>query len=326
MKVLVAGGTGLTGSLVSSKLADGGIGTDILAIREKGDRKRVSALRKKVNRIYPYDRTGIGKVAGKGYDVIVNMMQKNPAEAENPDEINEFNSKATEELIGCLKRSDERPFLFHVSSTRTYGPTQDMEPPVSTSAGTHPVSDYSKTLLANERKTLELGSKCCILRISDILYTENEFPDRLLEELFEYPLDARNEVITDSDASTAIANAVKKACEGEVFGKKAYNIAGGAKNGWQSHNERILTIMFSAMGVGMLDKGCFTKDISNFELDWYDTEESNALFDYQKTDMRKYIEKMKKNTEAGGLVVKYMAPRIKNKMESRSPYMKQRDI
>jgi nucleoside-diphosphate-sugar epimerase len=322
MKVLVAGGTGLAGSLVSSKLADGGITTDVLAIREKGDRKKVSALRKKVNRIYAYDRKGIEKVLGNGYDVIVNMMQKKPAETANRNEMNKFNKKITEEFVEFLRKSGDKPFLIHISSTRTYGPTQDKKPPISTSVEPVPASDYSIMLLKNEHMVEELDSKYCILRLSDILYTENDFPERLLEELFEYPLEARNEVITDSDASTAIANAVKRVCEGMKFEKQMYNIAGGAKNGWQSHNERILTILFSAMGVGMLDKGCFSKDISNFELDWYDTAISNELFDYQKTDIREYIEKMKKNAEAGGLVVKYMAPRIKSKMESRSPYLK----
>ncbi len=323
MKVLVTGGLGLLGSLVASQLKNEGFHVDIMDMKIKSNKKRVSTMKRKTDKLFYFGKKNINDILKNDYDIIVHMMQRTPWDTGSAyGGEYESNENAVREIVDGCEGLAKQPSIIYISSTRVKGPTQNAEPPVSTSERDNPVSDYAISKLKCERYISGKDMKHCILRISDVLFTKNDFPENMLLNLFEYPLDARNEMITDLDACTAIVGTVKKMACGDEIEKGTLCIAGGRSNGWQKFNRGILAIMFSAMGIGMLDEGCFNKNTSSFELDWYDTGFSENLLHYQNTDIREYIEIMQANTEKGGAVVKYLAPKIKKRMEEQSPYLK----
>jgi nucleoside-diphosphate-sugar epimerase len=123
------------------------------------------------------------------------------------------------------------------------------------------------------------GVRSTILRISGV-YTAIpfEFPTPV-----QFQAKQRVEFVDRDDVVTALVAAV----DSEVAGK-VLNIAGGTS--WRMTGERFVAEVFDAFGVPgtvdyLLDDGYF---------DWYDTEASQKLLEYQQTPFSLFTENLAK--------------------------------
>jgi nucleoside-diphosphate-sugar epimerase len=230
------------------------------------------------------------------------------------------NINGSKNVIDSINDKNHIKPIVYVSSSSVMGPTQSQNPPVTTSMEPKPVSIYSKSKLDAEILISDSKARYCILRLASVLDSGSDYSDDLLQLLFDFPLEARNELILDRDAATAIVTAGELLINGNSIDGRTFFIGGGRKNGFQVINNYFINEMFGAMGIGMLSEECFTKDLSKYAMDWYDTSESNDLLKYQNHSFNDYINILEKRTLSGGPVIKYMAPRLKKSMEMQSPY------
>ncbi|MFO7611680.1 MAG: NAD(P)H-binding protein [Clostridia bacterium] len=257
----------------------------------------------------------------RGFDCVVHLFEETPAFGE-ADEVDRriVNAGCIKALVNAIKQSNPHTKLIYMSSAGVNGPTQKFAPPVNALTELNPVSKYAAGKAAAEKEIIDSGIDHCILRMSEIFASPGKFPDDMLGILFDHPLEARNEAITDLDAARALAAAAYDSLtSGNVMSKILY-IAGGGENGWQLMNRELMPAIFDAMGIGMLDEECFIKDLSSYSMDWYDTAESGRLLDYKKHSFDDYIDSVRAHTQKGGAAMRLMAPRLKKTMESMSPY------
>ncbi|MBN2558922.1 MAG: NAD(P)-dependent oxidoreductase [Clostridia bacterium] len=326
MRILLTGGFSGVGPLVCRKLYD--MGFEVHVIDELTKESSKSA---RSNRKYYKKKTWAGisendffTDLANGFDCVVHLLEEKSAFTINDvDDSGIDGAWVTKCLLNAIRHSSPGAKLIYMSSAGVNGPTQKLIPPVDINTALNPVLKYAKGKAAAEKEIIACGIDFCILRVSEIFPSPGKFPDEMTGILFDHPLEARNEAITDIDAADAIAAAaLDSLTTGNVLSKILY-IAGGMEKGWQLINRELLSAVFGAMGIGMLDEECFIKDFSSYSMDWYDTLQSGELLGYKKHSFDDYIDMLRAHTEKGGAVMRLMAPRLKKNMESMSPYRRQ---
>ncbi len=325
MKVLVTGALGNIGISVVDELYSRGHSAVVFDLKNKKSKKKAVKIRKVVKRIHYGDilnQTSID-LSIKDCECVIHLAAVIPPLSENnPELCDDVNVKGTMNLIAAINDTGRNIPLIYTSTASVMGPTQLNIPPVNTSQIPNPVTYYSKSKLKAENLLIQSGIRSCILRLASVMDSGTEYSDDMLKLLFDFPLDARNEIVLDLDAAAAIVRAAELATKTNLVDNRTFFIGGGYKNGCQIINKDLVSSLFVAMGIGRLSEDCFIKDRSKYSMDWYDTKESNEILEYQMHSFNDYIEIIKKRTKSGGPVVKYMAPRLKKVMELQSPYYK----
>ncbi|MFW5689180.1 MAG: hypothetical protein ACOC1U_06345 [Spirochaetota bacterium] len=70
---------------------------------------------------------------------------------------------------------------------------------------------------------------------------------------------------------------------------RTFVLAGGGENGRQIYGTDVSMGLMREMGVPVDDRGLFNPDAEGFCLDWYDTEESQRILDYQHHTFEDYV-------------------------------------
>jgi len=324
MKILVTGAFGNVGLSVINELNGRNHEIQILDIKNSKNKKQARLLKKTYQKLFWGDIRNIDTVkeAILDCDCVIHLAALVPPKSElNESLCNEINVEGTNNLLEAIHEQGNKVAIVYISSASTMGPTQSKIPPVVTSDTPNPVTYYTISKINAENYITNSKTNYCILRLASVLDSASDYSDDLLKLLFEFPLDCRNEIILDSDAAVAIVSASEKLVNTNEINSEMYFIGGGKENGCQINNKKMIKSMFEAMGIGMLSENCFIKDNSLFSMDWYDTEESNKILDYQIHTFSDYLDILKSKTESGGFFVKYMAPKLKKTMELQSPYL-----
>ena len=132
--------------------------------------------------------------------------------------------------------------------------------------------------------------------------------------LFKISAKARIEYIHPSDAGLAFANAA--ACD-EAIGKIL--LIGGGKS-CQVTGLEFVTSMLTAMGVGALPAEALNPE-PTFDGDWLDTEESQRLLNFQRNNLEDMTAELRREAGWRYWLVRLMAPLVRKKMLSHSPYL-----
>jgi len=78
--------------------------------------------------------------------------------------------------------------------------------------------------------------------------------------------------------------------------------------------------LFSIYSLESPRKECFTTDVNAYDLDWYDTAESQREFEYQNTTSDEYFEHLVKMFGLFKLPIRFLRGFIMREIEKRSPY------
>ncbi|MDQ1281175.1 MAG: Epimerase protein [Thermoproteota archaeon] len=276
MKILVTGGVGRLGAKVVASLVNKGHHVNIFDLPQTNYR-RVENLPNTT--VFKGDITSLEnlKLACEGVDAVIHLAAILPPYSEKELQRTILvNVTGTTRLLEALELTSSAP-LFFSSSVCVYGQTQLEKSPISSS---HPlmISDnYSKSKIQAEEAIKGSRIKNSILRLSAIYAAEPfEFPSPV-----QFKADQRVEFIDQDDVIRAFVAAVEGNFHGSIM-----NIAGGSS--WRMMGENFITGVFEAFGFeGSVD---YPSDYGYF--DWYDTDKSQQLLEYQKASYSQFKKKL----------------------------------
>ncbi len=282
MKVLITGGAGILGRKVAQLFL------------ENGDQPRVFDL-PQVDYSFFDDKPGVEIVKGDirnqeavnkavaGVDAILHLAALIPPASERDRDFTmAINVGGTKNLLQAAAGRDVHFVL--TSSVATYGDTSQEEPPVKVTHPQSAIDIYAESKIESERVTRESGLPWTIFRIAPISVPEIMEPP----EVWPFMADQRVEFVNRDDVAIALfACAQTPASKGKVL-----NIAGGKT--WQLKGKEYVASLYEAMELDP-DSARFSETPGWF--DWYDTAESQALLNYQRTPFPEFVAQLRRAAE-----------------------------
>lgn len=281
MRVLVTGGAGRLGFIVSSMLVEKGFDVSVFDLPQI-QWSHVDAIKAIKVTGDITDPQSVQR-ACVNIDAVVHLAALLPPRSENDLALTmKVNVNGTENILNCI--ASEVPVVL-ASSISTYGITAYDRHPIKESTTQRAHNNYSKTKIEAEKMVKETSNPSCILRIAPISVADLvELPD-----VIPYRADQRVEFVLVEDAAVAIVNSLES-CEG----KEVYNIAGGQS--WQMTGHEYIDRFYEALGVEV--EPIFSEEYT--AIDWYDTGKGKYL-GYQKTSFNKLEKKLEALGEEMGL-------------------------
>jgi nucleoside-diphosphate-sugar epimerase len=270
MRILVTGGAGRLGYLVSKQLNETGHSVkvfDLPGVKWNHIEQLPDII------VQKGDITSKEDVleACDGVKAVVHLAAILPPNSEkNKNLTHSVNVEGTVNLLNCL---DKGTVIIFASSISTYGITFKKTPPIKVSDPLVAHNNYSSSKILAENIIKESGIPYTILRIAPLSVADIvELP-----ETIPYKDDQRVEFILVEDA----ANAIKNCVTSSSVTKEIFNIAGGSS--WQMTGIEYIERFYKALGVDV--DPVFSSEYT--AIDWYDTTKSLHL-GYQRTTFNQF--------------------------------------
>ena len=282
--VLVTGGAGSVGKCVALKLREQGRrvrvfdlpnmdyagleGEDGIEIL-RGDLTKPDAVEKAVD----------------GISALIHLAALLPPNSERDRNLTfSVNVDGTIRLAEALGQASPGASLVFSSSVTTYGDTTEATPPITVDQPQLPLDIYAESKIASEKSLLQVYPEAVMLRISGISVPSIQFPP----EVWPFMAKQRIEFIHRDDVVTALCAALDaEEAQGRVF-----NIAGGPT--WQTTGHGYVKDYYELLGVP-IEEASFREDPG--WCDWYDTEDSQRVLNYQNTSYQAHLGKLRAEVE-----------------------------
>jgi nucleoside-diphosphate-sugar epimerase len=268
--VLITGGAGSVGRILVSQLQQDNQAVRVLDLPSMNyaGLEDVDGIE-----VIKGDITDAGTVhqAVDGVEAVIHLAAILPPASER-DRAKTFavNVDGTTHLVRALEAIAPQATLVFSSSVSTYGDTTQEPPPVLVSRAQHAIDVYAESKIISEQVVRDSRASWVILRIAGIAVPAFQEPPAI----WPFMPDQRVELVHRDDVVTAIYNAVTDpAARGRIF-----NIAGGAT--WQVTGGEYVARLYDLLGVSPEEA---TFRTSPGWVDWYDTQESQQLLNYQQT-------------------------------------------
>jgi nucleoside-diphosphate-sugar epimerase len=283
--VLVTGGAGSVGRMLVEKLVADGQAVRIFDLpfmdfEGLEDRDGIDIVKG--------DITDAAQVADaiKGVSSAVHLAALLPPNSERDrDRTFGVNVGGTENIIKAMEAGAQDATLIFTSSISTYGNTMDEEPPVCVDHQQSAIDIYADSKIVGERMVRESSLNWIAMRIAGIMvpaFMEPPSP-------WPFVAEQRVEMVHRDDVVDALFASVGA----PEAANKVLNIAGGPT--WQMHGEDYARDFYGFMGAPF-------EDVDYREspgwVDWYDTEESQHLLQYQNRSYQHYSDEMHAIVEA----------------------------
>jgi nucleoside-diphosphate-sugar epimerase len=211
------------------------------------------------------------KEAAAGVDWVLHLAAiLPPFSEEDKDRTFRVNVDGTRVLMEACQAADAAPQIAFASSISVYGDTSGEEGLIDARHPVNPNDWYAESKVAAEKVLEESGVPFANLRISGIVIPAFLDPP----EPWSFQADQKIELITLSDVVTSMLNLVNI----RETVNKTLVIAGGRD--WQIRGADYVRRWAEIMEIPF-DEMMFMERPG--WLNWYDTDESQALLDYQKT-------------------------------------------
>jgi nucleoside-diphosphate-sugar epimerase len=275
--VTVTGAVGSLGATVAEALAEAGHRVRCLDRDGRGARKRARRLPSGAEVLFGDVRDGgLLDRAFQGADAVFHGAGVLPPYTDDhPEEAESINVGGTRTAVESLARTAPGALLVFPSSVTVYGPTQLQPPPRRVDDQLLPTDGYSRHKVACEEIVRRGQARWSILRVG-VAVDANPFrvERRTLAGLFEVRADNRMELIHPRD----LARAVVRLVERPAAWNRVLNIGGGPS--CRIVLRDLFDGLFGAAGLGPLPAAAFGE--GEYYTDWLDTDESQALLDYQR--------------------------------------------
>ena len=283
MRILITGGVGALGTPICKAFLRDGFTVRVLIRDRKTNRRKAASLGANAE-IALGDVTDPDSVrqAMQGVDAVVHLAGVIPPSTEqNPERADRINLGGTRTIIDTIRDTGGSiPFLFP-SSVAVFGPTPDAGEPLSIDRSRcNPTNVYARTKVQVETLIKESGIDYLIMRLTAVPHFRISLR-QMKAVMFSIPLKNRIEFCHPEDVALAMINAVKRF--DEVEGKTVI-IAGGPDQ--QMYYEDMLRGVLGVFGLPLPPERKFTSE--PYDLDWYDTRESQALLNYQRRTLDDY--------------------------------------
>jgi nucleoside-diphosphate-sugar epimerase len=293
LNVLITGGFGNIGAMVVEECLRRGHTVSVFEVQSKRTEKLARKYSKRKVKVLFGDLRKGEEVsrAVVGQDVVLHMAAILPPVSDaHPDLCKAVNVGGSANLVDALQASTTKAALVLVSSVSVMGPTQKRTPPIRSDDPLSPMDAYSRSKIEAEALVVASGLRYCILRLAAVLPTVLNYSSlfAMLKLLFDMPLDARCEIVVDLDAAYALVSAAENLLgSGEIAGKRGF-IAGGKAQGCQMRTRDLVGVVFRPLGLRIPDESLFSPEPDSYYLDWYDTEDTQSILQYQRHSVEQW--------------------------------------
>jgi nucleoside-diphosphate-sugar epimerase len=216
-----------------------------------------------------------------GVDAVIHLAAILPPASER-DRTKTFavNVDGTTHIVRALETLAPHAVLVFSSSVSTYGDTTSAPSPVRVTHPQRAIDVYAESKIAGEQVVLSSKTTWVILRIAGIAVPAFQEPPAV----WPFMPEQRVELVHRDDVVTAIHGATTApAAKGKML-----HIAGGAT--WQMTGRRYVERLYDLLGVPY-DDATF-RDTPGW-VDWYDTQASQQLLNYQQTSYETFLAQIK---------------------------------
>ena len=277
--VLVTGGAGSMGRLVSEKLINDGHQVNIFDLPQANyegfDNSRTKIFKGNLN-----DSSIEESIMG--VDTVIHLAAILPPTANINLELTEkVNVDGTRNLLSSIEKINPNIHIIFSSSVRIYGNNLDNST-IHLDNTANPDDHYAKTKYDSEVLVERSNINHTILRISGVSIPVFQEPPS------EWPFlpNQKIEFIHRDDVVTSICNSVNN---DEAYGQM-FNISGGKS--WQITGERYVKDYFEILEVEM-DNAVYQKEEGHFS--WYESSKSNKILQYQNNNYENYLAQIRQD-------------------------------
>ena len=203
-----------------------------------------------------------------------------PTSERDRDKTFAVNVEGTRNISESLKSQHSSATLVFTSSISTYGDTSKESELIKINQLQNAIDIYAESKIAGEQILIGSGVNFVILRIASIAVPAFLEPP----EPWPFTADQRVEMVHRDD----VADAIKSAVDTEEAIGNVFNIAGGTT--WRLTGRDYVGDFFNFMGAPV-DLAIYREEPG--WNDWYDTEESQKILNYQNRSYAYYSGEMK---------------------------------
>ena len=223
------------------------------------------------------------RLAMEYVDAVVHMAAVLPPLAyENEELAQRVNVEGTRNIIEVIQEKGGTVPLVFTSSAAVFGPSPKAKKPISPEKNApNPQGTYAETKFQAESLIRESGIDYAILRLTVTMYLIFRVSD--MKRMLTVPLENRIEFCHTDDTARAILNAVR---DFELVKGRTLVISGGS--GQRMLYKDMIGAILKVLGLPMPPAAKFTKE--PYYLDWYDTDTSQLLLQYQRKTFADYLD------------------------------------
>ena len=277
--VLVTGGAGSMGRLVSENLINDGHQVNIFDLPQANyegfDTSKTKIFKGNLN-----DSSIEESIMG--VDTVIHLAAILPPTANINLELTEkVNVDGTRNLLSCIEKIDPNIHIIFSSSVSIYGKNLDNSI-IHLDNPANPDDHYAKTKYDSEVLVEQSNINHTILRISGVSIPVFQEPPS------EWPFlpNQKIEFIHRDDVVTSICNSVNNK---EAYGQM-FNISGGKS--WQITGEKYVKDYFEILEVDM-ENAVYQKEEGHFS--WYESSKSNKILQYQNNNYENYLAQIRQD-------------------------------
>lgn len=277
--VLVTGGAGSMGRLVSENLINDGHQVNIFDLPQANyegfDTSKTKIFKGNLN-----DSSIEESIMG--VDTVIHLAAILPPTANINLELTEkVNVDGTRNLLSSIEKIDPNIHIIFSSSVSIYGKNLDNST-IHLDNPANPDDHYAKTKYDSEVLVEQSNINHTILRISGVSIPVFQEPPS------EWPFlpNQKIEFIHRDDVVTSICNSVNNK---EAYGQM-FNISGGKS--WQITGEKYVKDYFEILEVDM-ENAVYQKEEGHFS--WYESSKSNKILQYQNNNYENYLAQIRQD-------------------------------
>ena len=277
--VLVTGGAGSMGRLVSENLINDGHQVNIFDLPQANyegfDSSKTKIFKGNLN-----DSSIEESIMG--VDTVIHLAAILPPTANINLELTEkVNVDGTRNLLSSIEKIDPNIHIIFSSSVSIYGKNLDNST-IHLDNPANPDDHYAKTKYDSEVLVEQSNINHTILRISGVSIPVFQEPPN------EWPFlpNQKIEFIHRDDVVTSICNSVNNK---EAYGQM-FNISGGKS--WQITGEKYVKDYFEILEVDM-ENAVYQKEEGHFS--WYESSKSNKILQYQNNNYENYLAQIRQD-------------------------------
>jgi nucleoside-diphosphate-sugar epimerase len=300
-RVLVTGACGNIGANVVDLLVERGYSVRAVDLDSTGSRKTGARWTDRVE-------TRFGSICNEalirevvwGVDHVIHLAAMVPP-GTDVDQAAAYavNVVATRAIIAACEAQARAPRLTFTSTAAIWGRNDQVDGPRRADEEISPSDNYSRQKAECEAMLRSSTLDTVIFRIA---MTPPVAPGALSPFVFDMHPDMRVEFTHPKDQALGIVNSL---VVDEIAGRTLC-LGGGARNRYRYRE--FMNMAFGAMGIPPLPKSAFGDAL--FLTDWVDSEESQAILDYQRRDAAQYFEEVSAELGAARHVMKYIGPTL----------------
>ncbi len=209
------------------------------------------------------------------------------------------NVVATRSIIAACEAQPSRPRLTFTSTAAIWGRNDEVDGPRHADEAISPSDNYSRQKAECEAMIRESSLDFVIFRIA---MTPPVEPGALSPFVFDMHPDMRVEFTHPKDQALGIANSL---VIDDIAGRTLC-LGGGKRNRYRYRE--FMNMAFGAMGFPALPESAFGDAL--FLTDWVDSEESQAILDYQRREASQYFEEVSAELGVARHLMKYIGPAL----------------